>query len=109
MYAPPPGPYQPGPYYHQYAQYQPPPPPGTAYFSVQPPPSGAPQPPASASSSTAPPSISVPPGGAGHQGAWSEEEIERLKKLAEESRSAGSNGEMDWDWVVTKFGNERSR
>lgn len=60
----------------------------------------APAPPATASSSGA---LS------GNQGAWSDEETERLKKLAEDSRSVGTSGEMEWDWVVHQWGNGRTR
>ncbi|KAF5379804.1 hypothetical protein D9615_005683 [Tricholomella constricta] len=45
----------------------------------------------------------------GNQGAWSDEETERLKKLAEDSRGRGSTGEMEWDWVVHQWGNGRTR
>jgi len=48
----------------------------------------------------------------GNSGPWSEEESERLKKLAEDSRSragAGIAGEVDWDWVVSEWGPTRSR
>ena len=48
--------------------------------------------------------------GVGNQGAWSEEETERLKKLAEESKTVGGQaGDIDWDWVVNKWGSGRSR
>jgi hypothetical protein len=47
----------------------------------------------------------------GNSGPWSEEESERLKKLAEDSRSRGAGiaGEVDWDWVVSEWGPTRSR
>ena len=49
-------------------------------------------------------------GGVGNQGAWSEEETERLKKLAEESKTMGGQaGDIDWDWVVNRWGSGRSR
>ncbi|KAI0690621.1 hypothetical protein BC835DRAFT_1417656 [Cytidiella melzeri] len=37
----------------------------------------------------------------GTQGAWSEEETERLKRLAEQSRDNNmqNKGDIDWDWV----------
>lgn len=47
------------------------------------------------------------PGSAGNQGAWSDEETEKLKKLAEEHRSA--NGEIAWDALCEKWGNSRTR
>jgi len=51
-----------------------------------------------------------PATGAGvNQGVWSDEETERLKKLAEESRSIGTSGEIEWDWVVHQWGNGRTR
>ncbi|ETW83006.1 hypothetical protein HETIRDRAFT_458578 [Heterobasidion irregulare TC 32-1] len=42
-------------------------------------------------------------------GAWAEEETERLKKLAEQSRTSGTSAEIDWDWVVNQWGNTRTR
>ncbi|KAA1467549.1 hypothetical protein DENSPDRAFT_863071 [Dentipellis sp. KUC8613] len=42
-------------------------------------------------------------------GAWTEEETERLKKMAEQSRSSGTTTEIDWDWVVAQWGNTRTR
>ncbi|KAG6807700.1 hypothetical protein H0H92_006657 [Tricholoma furcatifolium] len=46
-------------------------------------------------------------GAGGNQGAWADEETERLKKLAEESRT--QTGEIDWDRVVGQWGNGRTR
>ncbi|KAG1733592.1 uncharacterized protein EDB91DRAFT_1148248 [Suillus paluster] len=46
-------------------------------------------------------------GSGGNQGAWSEEETERLKKLAEEHRNG--NGEIVWDTLCEKWGNSRTR
>ncbi|TFK40158.1 hypothetical protein BDQ12DRAFT_485905 [Crucibulum laeve] len=110
VYAPPPaGQYPTTPYYHQYAAYHP-----TAYYpqQVQ---TTAPQQPA-AGTSTATTSVSAPPvvatttSGAGTmQGAWSDEETERLKKLAEDSKSVGTTGEIEWDWVVHQWGHGRTR
>lgn len=48
-------------------------------------------------------------GAGGNQGAWSDEETERLKKLAEESRSGTQTGDIDWDRVVGQWGNSRTR
>ncbi|KAF9484394.1 hypothetical protein BDN70DRAFT_872684 [Pholiota conissans] len=45
----------------------------------------------------------------GNQGAWSDEETERLKKLTEESRSKGSTGDIEWDWVIQEWGISRTR
>ncbi|KAG8965620.1 hypothetical protein FRC00_010173 [Tulasnella sp. 408] len=42
-------------------------------------------------------------------GAWSDEETERLKTLAEQSKSRTSNGDIDWDWTVDQFGETRTR
>ncbi|KAG8213434.1 hypothetical protein J3R82DRAFT_11947 [Butyriboletus roseoflavus] len=47
------------------------------------------------------------PGSAGNQGAWSDEETEKLKKLAEEHRNA--SGEIAWDALCEKWGNSRTR
>ncbi|KAI0255111.1 hypothetical protein BJV78DRAFT_1181392 [Lactifluus subvellereus] len=45
----------------------------------------------------------------GASGAWADEEVERLKSLAEQSRTSGSSNETDWDWVVGQWGNTRTR
>lgn len=48
----------------------------------------------------------------GQQGTWSEEETDRLRKLAEQSREMGgpqNKGEIEWDWVVSQWGNSRTR
>ncbi|KAI0925949.1 hypothetical protein AcV5_008539 [Taiwanofungus camphoratus] len=53
---------------------------------------------------------SVAPGG--QQGTWSEEETDKLRKLAEQSREMGgpqNKGEIEWDWVVHQWGNSRTR
>ncbi|KAI6033323.1 hypothetical protein EDC04DRAFT_2868889 [Pisolithus marmoratus] len=44
---------------------------------------------------------------AGNQGAWSDEETEKLKKLAEEHRN--NNGDIAWDALCEKWGNSRTR
>ena len=52
------------------------------------------------------------PAAAGNQGAWSEEETEKLRKLAEESKTQGTGteqGEIDWDWVCSAWGTGRTR
>jgi hypothetical protein len=46
---------------------------------------------------------------AGSQGAWTDEEQERLKELAEKSKSVGSTGNIEWDWVVHQWGSGRTR
>ncbi|KAF5359834.1 hypothetical protein D9756_003245 [Leucocoprinus leucothites] len=97
-----PGQYPTTPYYHQYytGTYYPPQPVTTT------------QPPQASTSavSTSPPASSVSANAAtGSVGAWSDEETERLKKLAEESKSVGTSGEIEWDWVVHQWGNTRTR
>ncbi|TBU49829.1 hypothetical protein BD309DRAFT_986211 [Dichomitus squalens] len=52
----------------------------------------------------------VAPGG--HQGTWSEEETDRLKRLAEQSREMGggqNKGEIEWVWEIQQWGNSRTR
>ncbi|KAI0299181.1 hypothetical protein BC826DRAFT_906514, partial [Russula brevipes] len=46
---------------------------------------------------------------AGVSGAWADEEVERLRRLADQSQSSGSSTETDWDWVVGQWGNTRTR
>ncbi|KAH9003068.1 hypothetical protein EDB86DRAFT_3100265 [Lactarius hatsudake] len=46
---------------------------------------------------------------AGASGAWADDDVERLKRLAEQSRTSGSSNETDWDWVVGQWGNTRTR
>lgn len=90
--------------YYPYAGYQPPP--GT-YYPPAPPAassSSTPQQP-QASTSTAP----TPPAATGNQGAWSDEETERLKKLADEAKNANHTGDAVWDYVVNQWGPSRTR
>ena len=98
-----PGQYPTTPYYHQYytGTYYPPP-------QSQPQPIPAAQPPQTSTSavSASPVSINV---ATGTVGAWSDEETERLKKLAEDCRSVEVAGEIDWDRVVHQWGNTRTR
>ncbi|CAK5276134.1 unnamed protein product [Mycena citricolor] len=70
----------PAAYYHPYPYAAPPPPP----------------PPQASASAPAP-------------GAWSDEEVERLRKLAEDSKTRNTTAEPDWDWVVGQWGHSRSR
>ena len=50
------------------------------------------------------------PASAGNQGAWSDEETEKLKKLADESKTKdGVVGEIDWDYVCNNWGAGRTR
>ncbi|KAF8899921.1 hypothetical protein CPB84DRAFT_1922945, partial [Gymnopilus junonius] len=97
--------------YYQYAAY----PPG-AYYAPQQSMATHPQPAiASASSASAQPTATITTtpatGGTmvGNQGAWSEEETERLKALTEESRSKGPSGDIEWDWVIQEWGLSRTR
>ncbi|KXN81310.1 hypothetical protein AN958_05165 [Leucoagaricus sp. SymC.cos] len=102
MYAP--GQYPTTPYYHQYYT-------GT-YYPPQPVQPAQPPPPQASTSTvpTSPPAPSVSTNAAtGAVGAWSDEETERLKKLAEDSKSVGTSGEIEWDWVVHQWGNTRTR
>ncbi|KAI0040095.1 hypothetical protein FA95DRAFT_1577176 [Auriscalpium vulgare] len=109
---PPPTRYPTAPYY-QYAAppgYFPPAPPqpqaGTS--ASAPPQYPSPAPTGAAPSTTATLNMSASnPGGA--SGAWAEEEVDRLKKLAEDSRTTTASGEIDWDWVVNQWGNSRTR
>lgn len=62
----------------------------------------------SAGSSTPPISANtINSNNAGNQGAWSDEETEKLKKLAEEHRS--NSGDIAWDALCEKWGNSRTR
>ncbi|KAH9954271.1 hypothetical protein BC827DRAFT_1262255 [Russula dissimulans] len=63
-------------------------------------------PPGTATTSTLTMATSNP---AGASGAWTDEEVERLKRLAEQSRTSGPSKETDWDWVVAQWGNTRTR
>ncbi|ESK95862.1 hypothetical protein Moror_12360 [Moniliophthora roreri MCA 2997] len=46
---------------------------------------------------------------AGNSGAWSDEETDRLRKLADEGKAKGFTGDAMWDWVVNQWGKSRSR
>ncbi|THH01626.1 hypothetical protein EW026_g1131 [Hermanssonia centrifuga] len=109
------GRYPTAPYYPYAAQ------PPAQYYPA---PTPAPTTPAApvASTSSAPPvpgaslsAFSATTGNAapgGTQGAWSEEETDRLRRLADQSRDMGgaqSKGEIEWDWVVQQWGNTRTR
>ncbi|KAJ7645387.1 hypothetical protein B0H17DRAFT_1104084 [Mycena rosella] len=65
-----------------------------------------PPPPQASTSALKPPSAS---GNGGNQGPWSDDEVERLKKLAEDSKARSGTGETDWDWVVGEWGPGRTR
>ncbi|KAI0322536.1 hypothetical protein OF83DRAFT_1092691 [Amylostereum chailletii] len=78
-------------------------PPTTHYASSPPPP-----PPAASAPATAT-TINMNTTAGGASGTWGEDEVERLKKLSEESKASTSGGDVDWDWVVTSWGNTRTR
>jgi len=83
--------------------YFPPPYTGASYIPISP---------AAPPASSAEPSIQqqlVPGGSAGSQGAWTDEEQERLKQLAEQSKSVGNGDTIEWDWVVHQWGSSRTR
>ncbi|KAJ7760737.1 hypothetical protein DFH07DRAFT_939951 [Mycena maculata] len=113
------GQYHPGPYYAPYPYtpgYYPPPQPQPPQSQSQPPPqpqAGAkPQPPppqASTSTLKSPPAAPAGSGNGANQGPWSDEEVERLKKLAEDSKARAASGEIEWDWVVSEWGPGRTR
>ncbi|KAJ3829891.1 hypothetical protein EV361DRAFT_899735 [Lentinula raphanica] len=103
-----------------HAYYAPPPPPPSqypttsyysypyghpgAYYTPAVPPPPAPPP---AATNAPPPTVSVTTSVMGTSGAWSDEEIERLKALAEEKRN--SSGEIDWDAITSRWGGTRTR
>ncbi|KAK2460965.1 hypothetical protein APHAL10511_007435 [Amanita phalloides] len=99
--------------YYQYSY----PPPATAFYSQQPIMAAQPQPqpqlqtqsPGSTSQPATGTLSNITSTGLLNQGAWSDEETEKLKKLAEEGRTFNPTGEIDWDWVVTQYGNSRTR
>ena len=113
------GQYATTPYYHQYAYtvgagtYYPQPqqaqsaPPAIQPQSVQPRP-------ATATTATTQPTATITTtpatGGTvvGNQGAWSDEETERLKKMAEEHR-VKATGEINWDAMIQEWGISRTR
>ncbi|KAK1227679.1 hypothetical protein PQX77_009304 [Marasmius sp. AFHP31] len=98
VYAPPPSGQYPATSYYQYPY-------GHTYY---PPPvtAQAPPPPAAA----APPNnAAAGPSGSTSSGAWSDDEVERLKKLHDESKASGATGDAIWDSVVSKWGKTRSR
>lgn len=112
MYATAPSRYPTAPYY----QY----PPAPGYYPAMPSQSAPPPPAASSSappathfvssSATATPTLTMAASNpAGASGAWADEDVERLKRLAEQSRTSGSSNETDWDWVVGQWGNTRTR
>ena len=113
-----PGQYATTPFYHQYTPY-------TAASTYYPPQQAQPAPPATQPqpaqprAATAAPTATTPTatitttpatGGTvmGNQGAWSDEETERLKKMAEEHR-AKATGEINWDLVIQEWGISRTR
>jgi hypothetical protein len=100
--------------------YPPPPPqshfPTLPYYYAPPPYAGASYIPISSVAPTISPSaqpsnqvVAGSSSGSGSQGAWTDEEQERLKQLAEQSKSVGKTGEIEWDWVVHQWGPSRTR
>ncbi|TFY76675.1 hypothetical protein EWM64_g7336 [Hericium alpestre] len=79
----------------------------------------SPAPAQSAQPSSAPPGYATPTantstivnttGAVSASGTWTDEEVERLKKLAEQGRSSGGSSDIDWDAVVGQWGNTRTR
>ena len=102
----------PGPSYTMYPSRYP----STPYYQYPP---GSTSYYASAAQNSAPASTSTPNAAASpswptgyNQGAWSEEEVERLKQLTEQSKEHNTGphkGEIDWDWVISTWGNTRTR
>ena len=115
------GQYATTPYYHQYS-YTAGAPGGTYYTQPQQahsaPPATQPQSAqpraATATTATTQPTATITTtpatGGTvvGNQGAWSDEETERLKKMAEEHR-VKATGEINWDAVIQEWGISRTR
>ena len=118
MYPSAPGQYATAPYYHQYppytaaGTYYPQPQQPQPLLATQPQPSQAQTPTATAATTQPTATITTTPatGGTvmGNQGAWSDEETERLKKIAEEHRSK-TTGEINWDAVIQEWGISRTR
>lgn len=99
-----------------HAYYAPPPPgqyPTTSYYSYPYGHPGAYYTPAVApvvpppAAPAAPPIVTMTNSGTGNSGAWSDEEIERLKIMAEEKKTG--SGEIDWDDIISQWGSTRSR
>ncbi|KAI0035364.1 hypothetical protein K488DRAFT_83070 [Vararia minispora EC-137] len=68
---------------------------------------GPPQPPPPPSGPSSSGGMNNSAGGA--SGTWGEDEIDKLKRLAEGSRATNPAKEHNWDWVVTQWGNSRTR
>ncbi|KAJ3855129.1 hypothetical protein EV368DRAFT_79946 [Lentinula lateritia] len=100
-----------------HAYYAPPPPgqyPTTSYYSypyghpgTYYAPTVAPVAPPPATPVAPTPIVTMPNSGTGNSGAWSDEEIERLKIMAEEKKTG--SGEIDWDDIISQWGSTRSR
>ncbi|VDB94285.1 unnamed protein product [Peniophora sp. CBMAI 1063] len=118
------GGYYPYPYPATYAMPPPPaaPPKHDAPVSAppsssrQPTPGSAPVPMQPLTPHTTIPVVSVPastsappPAPASASGTWAEDEIEKLKRLAEQSKTTNTTGDVNWDWVVQSWGPARSR
>ncbi|TEB25184.1 hypothetical protein FA13DRAFT_1738608 [Coprinellus micaceus] len=120
-----PGQYATAPYY-QYPYAAPPPPPSGYYPQAQAQAQAQPQtqaqqqqptvsqPVASTSTQGTPApapvvTTTVTAAGVVNSGPWTDEENERLRQLAEDSKSHTANGEMDWEYVIRHFGDGRTR
>ncbi|KAJ4478566.1 hypothetical protein C8R41DRAFT_512761 [Lentinula lateritia] len=100
-----------------HAYYAPPPPgqyPTTSYYSypyghpgAYYTPAVAPVAPPPAAPAAPTPIVTMTNSGTGNSGSWSDEEIERLKIMAEEKKTG--SGEIDWDDIISQWGSTRSR
>ncbi|KAF5342080.1 hypothetical protein D9611_001902 [Ephemerocybe angulata] len=115
-----PGQYAPTPYYqYPYAPHgHPPPPPG--YYPPPPPVasgsgtpshimSTTPHMPVPGATSATPTPAPIVASGSTSSGAWTDDETEKLRHLAENSKAASVNGEIDWEHVIRNFGDKRTR
>lgn len=97
-------------YHYQYPGY-----PASAYYAMQSqqqqhqPPQQSQASPVPSGSSEAHIVSSTVAGVGSNQGTWSDEETDRLKKLAQDSKDAGLNGDPAWDWIVAQWGKTRTR
>ncbi|KAJ2926832.1 hypothetical protein H1R20_g10276, partial [Candolleomyces eurysporus] len=96
-----------------YYQYPYPPPPGF-YPPVQPTATGSSGPSTTPAVAQATPSTSATPvvtqsNVIASSGSWADDEVERLKRLAEDSKSQSGSGETDWEYVIRHFGDKRTR
>ena len=94
-------PYYPHPQYPFSHPYYPPPPIQPAATT-----SSTPQP---ATHATPPAASTSAAASASAGNTWPEEEVEKLKRLAEESKASSTSGEIDWDHVIKQLGDKRTR